>query len=260
MKIAQNAKTAREIWEPFAHNKKLCECFHLRPTKSGITLVSTLPYAPMRGISLSAAAVTPLLNEITKKINVLLGLDTKKALALLESWNFKLREIDVYFGLDEEDAVAFLENRNFEILETVSFMEENAQALFIKGMILKQEMYEGIHFVASELELAGKSSRFDIVGYKDNTLYIFEMKKGRKVAGLAQTAGYAKLINENKHHFLSVLTHYPHCSIDNFNKIIPVAVMGYAANAVSQLTAKAKEAEVALWFYERSITLRKTNV
>jgi hypothetical protein len=40
-KIALNAKMAQDVWSNFAHNEKLCECFHLRPTKSGITLIST---------------------------------------------------------------------------------------------------------------------------------------------------------------------------------------------------------------------------
>lgn len=37
-KIAANAKAAQETWGDFAHNKKMCECFHLRPTASGIRL------------------------------------------------------------------------------------------------------------------------------------------------------------------------------------------------------------------------------
>ena len=124
-------------------------------------------------------------------------------------------------------------------------------------MITKKEMYEGIEFVASELILADKSSRFDIVGYKDGTLYIFEMKKDRTLAGLTQTAGYAKLINDNKSLFLDVLKNYPHCPVNDFEKIIAVAVMRYASNSAALLANRAKDAGVGLWFYERSIALRK---
>jgi len=125
-------------------------------------------------------------------------------------------------------------------------------------MITKQDMYEGISFVASELILADKSSRFDIVGYKDGTLYIFEMKKDRTFAGLTQTAGYANLINENKAPFLNVLRNYPHCPVDNFDKVTAVAVMRYAENSAKLLEDKAMTAGIDLWFYERSIALRKT--
>jgi len=124
-------------------------------------------------------------------------------------------------------------------------------------MIMKQEMYEGIDFVASELILADKSSRFDIVGYKDASLYIFEMKKDRTLAGLTQTAGYANLINDNKPLFLEVLSNYPHCTVGDFEKVVAIAVMRYAANSAALLKKRAKEAEVGLWFYERSIALRK---
>jgi len=247
-KIAANARAAKEVWAGFENNRELCECFHLRPTASGITLVSTLPYAPMRGISVAIADLKPLLSEIVKKTDVLQGIDEDKALNLLEGWGYKSRK-------------------------SGSFLEENAQALFIQGMILQQNMYntistgmcssvnpgmyEGINFVASELVLADKSSRFDIVGYKDGTLYIFEMKKDRSIPGLAQTAGYAKLINENKQYYLDVLNNYPQCSVHDFDKVAPIAVMQYAANSTSLLIKRAKEAGVGLWFFERAITLRK---
>jgi len=234
-KIAANAKAAQEAWGDFVHNKKMCECFHLRPTASGITIISTLPYAPMRGIPLNAMKLKPVLDEISASINVLLGIDDDKSMELLDKWGFNRRKPS-------------------------GFLEENAQAFFIQGMILKQEMYEGIEFVASELVLADSSCRFDVVGYKNNNIYIFEMKKDRTIAGLMQTADYAKLANENKTHYLEVLKNYPHCPIADFDNVIPVAVMKYATNSVTQLENKAKEAGVGLWFYERSIALRKANL
>jgi hypothetical protein len=231
-KIAENTKAAREVWSEFSGNVKLKECFHLRPTKIGITVVSTLPYAPMRGVSVSTKDLREILIKITEKINVLLGVDTDKALRLLEKWSFKSRTSD-------------------------SFLEENAQAMFIQGMIMKQVIYEDIEFVASELILADKSSRFDIVGFKDGDIYVFELKKGRTTLGFEQTAQYATLLEQNKSTFLEVLRNYPHCPITDFNKVFGVAVMQYAANSEKQLESAAKKAGVGLWFYERSITLRK---
>jgi len=238
--IAQNAKAARDIWNDFAHDKKLCECFHLRPTASGISVISILHYAPMRGISVQRSELKNVLTDIAGETGVLLGVKVDESLKLMKKWGFKNRES---------------KNKNSE-----NFIEENAQAFFIHGMILKQSMYEGINFVASELVLADKSSRFDIVGYKAGTLYIFEMKKDRTLAGLTQTAGYATLINDNKSLFLEVLRNYPHYPVDDFEKVVAVAVMQYAANSVTLLEKKAKEAGVGLWFYERSIALRKASI
>ena len=231
-KIAKNAKTARDVWDNFAHDEKLHECFHLRPTSSGIAVISTLSYAPMRGILVKPNMLKNKLDEIAKSTDVLLGVDEEKSKILMEKWGFNSRKSE-------------------------AFREENAQALFIQGMILKQEMYEGIDFVASELVLAGKSSRFDIIGYKDGTLYIFEMKKDRELAGLNQTAEYEKLVNENKALYLDVLKNYPHCHVADFKKVNAIAVMRYASNSAARLAKMANEAGVGLWFYERSITLRK---
>jgi len=88
-RIAKNAKAAQEIWQNFAHDKKLCECFHLRPTASGITLISMLYYAPMRGISVNPDKLKDVLEEIAGKTNVLLGLDANKSLELMKKWGFK---------------------------------------------------------------------------------------------------------------------------------------------------------------------------
>jgi len=239
-RIAQNANAAKDVWKDFSHDNKLCECFHLRPTASAITVISTLPYAPMRGISVKPDKLKDVLIKIAGKTDVLLGVDAEKSLAFMDQWGFK--------------------NRESKNKKSDGFVEENAQAFFIQGMILKQEMYENIDFVASELILADKSSRFDIVGYKDGTLYIFEMKKDRTLAGLTQTAGYANLIKDNKKLFLEVLKNYPHCPVDNFENITAIAVMRYAANSATLLENKAKEAGVGLWFFERSISLRKASL
>ena len=239
-RIAENAIIAQGIWNEFMHDKKLCECFHLRPTASAIAVISTLPYAPMRGIPVTPNKLKNKLEEIAAKTDVLLGVDVNKSLNLMEKWGFKNREI--------------------KSKKSDGFIEENAQAFFINGMIMGQDMYEGINFVASELVLADKSSRFDIVGYKNGTLFIFEMKKDRTLAGLTQTAGYADLIKKNKKTFLKVLKNYPHNPVDDFKNIAAIAVMRYATNSATLLENRAREAGVGLWFFERSIALRKISV
>jgi len=86
------------------------------------------------------------------------------------------------------------------------------------------------------------------------------MKKDRRIAGFNQTAGYAKLIEDNKPIFLEVLRNYPHCPVNDFEKVCAIAVMRYAANSAALLANKASEAGVKLWFFERSIALRKASV
>jgi hypothetical protein len=188
----------------------------------------------MRGKSVDQSELKGLLKEIASKSAKLLSHDTDKdeQLKLMDEWGFKGRMSD-------------------------SFLEENAQAFFIHGMVMRQEMYEGINFVASELVLPGESSRFDIVGYREGTLYIFEMKKGRSLEALCQAACYASLINQNKTLYLDVLRNYPHYAVDDFDKVIAIAVMRYAANSTTNWESKAKEAGVGVWFYERSIALHK---
>ena len=238
-KIAQNSKVAQEIWKDFAHDKKLCECFHLRPTGSGITIISMLPYAPMRGLrDVNPVKLNDELKKLAGETSRLLGVDVDKALEIMVKSGF----------IDEE----------YRINRSGVWKEDNAQALFIKGMILKHDMYEGIDFVASELALAGKSTRFDIVGYKDDDLYIFEMKKDRNQKGFEQVAGYATTINNNKEIFLKVLSKSPYCPVSDFKKVHAIAVMRYAVNSATQVENNAKKVGVGLWYYERSITLRKT--
>jgi len=91
-KIAQNAKAAQNVWNDFAFDKKLCECFHLRPKASGTTVISTLQYAPMRGISVKPNKLKGVLDEIAGMTNVLLGIDVDKSLKLMEKWGFKNKE------------------------------------------------------------------------------------------------------------------------------------------------------------------------
>lgn len=53
MKIIENAEIARVAWDEFIKdesNKRILRFFHLRPTNSGVTIVTTLDGYEMRGI------------------------------------------------------------------------------------------------------------------------------------------------------------------------------------------------------------------
>lgn len=111
-RITTNAKAAQDVWKEYAHNSKLCESFHLRPTGSGVAIISTLPYAPMRGKTVSPKQLKDELNKIVGRLDALLGVDEDKSLMLMEEWGFK--------------------KRAFKNEKSDKFIEENAQAHFIQ--------------------------------------------------------------------------------------------------------------------------------
>jgi len=229
-KIADNAKAAQKVWKNFSQDPKLRDNFHLRPTTGGITIVSTLPHAPMRGVDVSIDQLDKRLKSISNQMDALLSVNKKTVTDNLNKLGFKIKKSEV-------------------------FREENVQAMFIQGMVLGQEIYEGIDFVASELNL-NVENRFDIVGIKDNTLYIFELKKGRTLRCVKQTANYVKLVKDNEAAFKKVLSDYPHNPVSAFENVRGIAVMRYAANATEKLIKSANEKGVGLWYYEQAITFR----
>lgn len=241
-RIAENAKMASNVWKTVENklDEKFKECFHIRPTGSGVTIVSTLPVAPMRGIRDIKCFdnLQKTILELNNKIKVLVCTDHKKILQVLEGFGFNERKID--------------ESKQRPALE------EDVQAKFIRGMITKQYVYDNINFVASELILEDGGKRFDVVGFKDGTLYIFELKKGRKIGAFRQVAEYAKMVGDNRDHFLQVLKSYPIFPVNDFNEVTSIAVVQYAANSTSILKKEAEKEKVGLWFFEESLSFRKS--
>jgi len=80
--IAANAKAAQQVWKDFSADEKLKQIIHLRPTRSGVTIVSVLPYAPMRGINVSVKNLGKTLDRIAVRKDALLSIDKEKAKAL----------------------------------------------------------------------------------------------------------------------------------------------------------------------------------
>lgn len=229
--ILRNAHAAKDTYDNIKLDANFRKYFHLRPTSSGITIVSTFSFAPMRGIDVQARELHDTLVRLNSRLKFLVS-DNKstdeKTEVLIKEFGFKKRDKD----------------------ETV--LEEYAQALFIKGMLQKQSEYEGARFVASEFTLE-KRNRFDVVGIKDNTLYIFELKKGRTHSAIDQASNYAKLVMANKDVFMSVLATYPNNTVASFDKIKVIAVMEHSENATKTLREKAAANGVDIWYYEPSL-------
>lgn len=230
--IIENAKEAKRIYGGLKLDDHFNMCFHLRPTSKGITIVSTLSDAPMSGKDVPQEKLEETLLVLNENLKRICGDDTKKALDILNGIGYKER------GTRTSD------------------LEENIQAGFIKGLLSKQPDYEGIEFVASELALT-QGSRFDVVGFKDGVLYIFELKKGRTFKAMKQVADYVKLVEENESAFRKILSVYPNRAIDSFTDVKGVAVMEYAMNTTNKLREEAEKNDVGLWYYEPALCFRK---
>ena len=237
--ITNNAQISALVFSDFLKTidtpQKFQKYFHLRPTSNGITIVSTLPDAPMRGISAkNADDLIVKLKSIHNTLAKLLSDDNEQVLETLKDLGFKKRG-------------------------RKSLLEEDAQAAFIRGMIANESAYQGIQFVASELNLEDKN-RFDIVGYRpdNNTLYLFELKKGRTTAAVNQAARYCTHVAEHKEVFEKLLSAYPNRSVGSFSEIKGIAVMEYAENSKdSTWNTNANQSGIEIWMYCNALSFPK---
>ena len=238
-KICTFSAIAKEVWDQFLQNHSRPDLFrkyfHLRPTSQGITIVSTLPEAPMRGISTKNAE------------------DLKNKLTLIDAALSKLVSDDP--SLRKE----ILTSLGFKTRATQSRREEDAQAAFIRGMLSNDPMYEGIQFVASELCLE-KSNRFDVVGLKDDTLFIFELKRNRTTLIADQSMRYYDHINQYRQEFDAFLSVYPTLPNISFNHVKEITVMRHAENSPrSKWEDYSKTSTIDVWLFEESLTFDKIN-
>jgi hypothetical protein len=243
--IIDNARTASEAWAKLskADQKKLKRYFHLRPTQSGITIVSTMSFLPMRGLTVKPGQIDEALNFLIKNFNKYTQVDQDKAKEILINQGSKFY---------------------FKSRSGVSVLEENIQALMIntmsedKNLSRALNLRNNIQFIASELRFEMKAQRIDIVGYDSEDLYIFELKKAR-TSKISQLQSYIDYYNDPKiREFLTeVLKNYPIYPVKGFNNIFGCMVMEYCENASARkkLIAQAKPHKVL--FYEPSIKYAK---
>lgn len=234
-KIIKNAKVASKMWDEFLISindaETFKECFHLRPTSKGITVVSTLPYAPMRGTEETENGVLTTLNDLHENLPELLNDDQEASLATLNQIGFKKRS-----------------NSNA--------LEENMQAQLIQGLIKNEPVYNSIQFVASEFNLE-KWHRFDVVGIKNKTIYIFELKKERTTLAPSQLRGYINHFNTHKKSFESVLNVYPGATIDTIDEVKGIVIMPWSANSKTDWGKYKKENDVDIWFSNHFLSFIK---
>lgn len=248
-RIIDNAEMAKSVWDNFtneANNKKIERFFHLRPTNSGVTIVSTLNGYEMRGIRKNSHDnLRNTLEQILDKYDVLVSIDDTKKEKAME---------DLKFG-----------KRGSRNNQTGASLEEVAQAVMINTMsdntdLAKLFSVEKIKFIASELILEKGPHRVDIIGVdeKTKTLYLFELKKGRTHRA-NQLSDYVGYYNKKRDVLEKLLKTYPINSVDKFERIQGVMVMKYAENSFYQDKWK-KDKEyykIEILFYEHSLSYKK---
>jgi hypothetical protein len=170
MDIIDYAKMASGVWNGLDEKNQndLKKNFHLRPTESGITIVSTVPNFAMRGITGIKDEITlkDTLNYLSKKIPRINADKEKTVNSTMKSLGFKQRNEDN--KLKKSD------------------LEEDVQATMIRTMTgddnLKKKLglKEPMQFIASELIFsADEKNRIDIVGFDGETLFFLELKRKR---------------------------------------------------------------------------------
>jgi|AntAceMinimDraft_17_1070374.scaffolds.fasta_scaffold01571_8 hypothetical protein len=243
MDIIKNAKTATNVWNKLDSDKqkKLKKHFHLRPTNSGITIVSTLPFLPMRGINVKSKKNLGIkLNELYNDYEIIVGVDENKAENhLISTYQFKQRNKTKY---------------------NIGSIEEDMQTLIINSMInnelnLSITLNKKIMFITSELIIVKGKHRVDIVGFDGEDLYFFEIKKDRTTK-VEQVSDYVSHYKSIRYKLEDLLKNYPINPISKFIDIKGVVVMRYSENSVKQYDWKAleKQHNIKILFYKPSIS------
>lgn len=237
--LNNNALYSQKIFSLFLRKLKeptaFWRCFHLRPTSEGVTIVSTLPYAPMRGVSVKLANLEGKLDIISENFNKIVSINEKQAKQQLCNLGFQERSL-----VDKT-------------------LEEDIQASFIRGMIDKEFAYDDIQFIASELNLED-ANRFDVVGIKKDCIYIFELKKERTTAVFQQVSKYIDHFNQYRNEFFALLQNYPNLSlpITQIREIKGISVMKYAGNSpLTKWEPLINQHQIDVWFYKESISFHK---
>jgi len=219
MKISEISQMANSVWNSYSsvQQSSLSEFFHLRPTNSGVTVVSTLPFMPMRGINniKSENSLINLLDSILNIKNDILPKDENLAKKEFMKLGFKERTIK-------------------------SIKEEDYQAKFINIMNCNDGLKKIlntpslIQFVASEFIYEIGKNKIDIVGFDGSDLYLFEFKNIR-TTNVEQLVNYVNYFSLETNQIIikKILSNYPIYPVKEFRNIKGVMTMPYAKNSFS---------------------------
>ena len=240
-RVKQQAIDVKRILDDFFENFNGAEdefrsSFHLRPTSSGdTTILSTLPIAPMRGISVKNDRLLAKLCNVQK---------------VLEETNDNTK-------LEMLKAIGFLERGS------VSQREEDAQAALIRDLVLNPQNYNDMLFVASEFDLfnygedASDTKRADVLTYKDGILYNIELKNERLTETVRQAAGYVEHMKKHLNEYSACLYEFPNCKIGTISDIKGIALVPYSERSGGNLEKASTELSIEMWYFDKEMRIIK---
>jgi hypothetical protein len=245
MEIIKYAKMAAEAWETFIKTgdkkQRVSKYFHLRPTNSGVTVATTLSDYEMRGITK--------IRDKEELLNILKKID---------------KNYEVLTSLNEDKKKEYMKNLHFLQRQKAKdeILEEKIQAAMINTMSNDKNLKEKlnaknpIRFIASEFIFDQGKNRVDVVGYDEQDIYFFELKKGRTTA-VKQVSEYVKYYSkEDKFTILrQILEAYPISSVKKIRRLIGVMVMEYAesSSGLEKWKKLAKSNGIRILFYKSSL-------
>lgn len=219
--LLENTKEAKKQWEEFArtheHVDDFKKRFHLRPTGSGVTIVTTIPEKPMRGKKVG-------------KTTVMKCLDKLYSITMSNMAEIKKLELLTQLQFEERKQDSSKKREEFYQAKMIAEMAENQS---LKDFLKVDELI----FIASEFILHDQSDksnreRIDIIGYDGkNRLFFFELKDPINPKGdpLEQVSKYVdKYGGAKREEVLELLGEYPiHAVSSNDITIEGCAVYGY---------------------------------
>ncbi|MDR1206101.1 MAG: hypothetical protein LBL26_11600 [Peptococcaceae bacterium] len=232
--IKKNAMDAKQILDDFFREwgindiKRFRSMIHLRPAADQITIVSTLPGTPMTGMSVKLAQLRDVLPELSGAI----------------------------FFKNMEDVLDKLKSLGFKKQRMGYTREEKIQSILIHDMVVRPQEYEGIHFVASELDLSGfggkdGKQRADIIGFKDDVLYDIEIKSEWFMMGtVSQAKGNVDFLRAHLPEYAERLAEFPNFHMGRIRDVQGIAVVPWLASINGSLEKYGAKHEIALWFLE----------
>jgi hypothetical protein len=213
--------------------------FHLRPTSSGdTTIVSTLDYAPMRGMSVSTGNLLSKLKEASGVI----GMSTRKI----------------------KDRQIYMDKIGFPKRTTEDFSrEERMQASLIRVLmprpeetepVLQGEVWFDMQLVASDFALFGQEKPMftDVLAYRAGVLYDIEVIS-RETKGIKQIAEKVSHISAHLSEYADCLYEFPNSpsgTIEEIKEVCGIALVPCADLSKGELERACRESGVSLWEYD----------
>ena len=247
--IVANAKFAKnavvELEPKLAYGKRIWEYFHLHPSAEGILLVVNHPRYPMYRTELTRENLKDRILEVEEKLLPLLSAEEPgpELGTMMAEFGFRRSELD-------REEVGHSRQR-----------EAHVRASFIKDMIHGGAEFRRIQFLGSDVtpDEEEPSVCFDVAGYRDGTVFVFQLLNGRSTDPYDRISRCRAYIDAHRDAVEKLLAAYPRTAcMDNVmvHHFRYVAVMKYAADSDTDWQKLTTAAGASTWFYEPAFSFR----